>query len=406
MSYLFTSEAVTKGHPDKVCDQIADAILTSVMSVDPYAHVACEVCATTGTIILMGEITTDANINYKDVARVVLRDIGYVNPDYGIDYFSCSVIDLIDKQSAEINNAVNNSVESRNCEATDYDAQGAGDQGIIFGYACNETEECMPLSIYLAHKLARSLEENQFNSNNNRIIRPDGKTQVTVKYDSDGNVIGIDTILISTQHEPSVLYSDLYDYVYNNVIKKTIDNLNYNKYITDDTKYIINPSGSFIIGGPQGDTGLTGRKLAVDTYGGHAKFGGGALCGKDPSKVDRSAAYMARYIAKHLVASKICNKAEIQISYGIGIAKPISVNVFTEGSIMPDDMISSIVCKVFDMRPAAIIDNLKLKNFDYTKVSGTCQFGNNFAPWEIIDNDIINVIKNYYSAYIKSYCVN
>lgn len=397
MTRIFTSEAVTVGHPDKICDQIADAILVDCLLKDPDSHVACEVCCTTGTVVLMGEITTTASVDYKQIARDVLYNIGYVDSEYGICYKDCSIIDLIDKQSPEINKAVN----QQDDKSKSYDLQGAGDQGIIFGYACRETKELMPLSHMLAHDLAsrlymvRVLEILPY-------IRPDGKTQVSIAYNDEGlidQIDHIDTILISTQHDPDIpmnnLKKDLIDVVIDPVLKSR-------NLTTSGTKIIINPSGSFTIGGPHGDTGLTGRKLAVDTYGGHAKFGGGAMCGKDPSKVDRSAAYMARYIAKHIVEARYAYACEVQISYGIGIAKPISVWVDTKGTgILPDIIITEIVNKVFDMRPAAITDTLHLKEFNYNAISGSCQFGNQSCPWEVISDSILDELHRYEKYYLN-----
>lgn len=398
---VFTSEAVTKGHPDKVCDQIADAILDACFSQDKDSHVACEVCCTTGTIVLMGEISTKANVNYKQVARGVLKSIGYTNPEYGIDYSSCSVIDLIDKQSPEINNAVNNALGNTESNPEDYyNSQGAGDQGIIFGYACKETEVYMPLSIYLAHELSRRLEYVR-EKGILPWVRPDGKTQVSIKYsdaqdEEVSTILSIDTILISTQHDPGIDMHSMRTSIILEVITHVLYKLGLTSLWIDETKIIINPSGSFTIGGPQGDTGLTGRKLAVDTYGGHAKFGGGAMCGKDPSKVDRSAAYMARYIAKHLVASGLCDKCEVQLSYAIGKAKPVSINVNTYGtSPISDSSITDLVNKVFDCRPLAIIDKLCLKDYNYSSISGKCQFGNEGSPWEIINPSIIANLQSF-----------
>lgn len=403
---VFTSEAVCKGHPDKLCDQVADAILDACLKQDRDSHVACEVCCTTGTIILMGEISTKAIVNYKDIARDVVHKIGYDNAEYGIDSQHCSVIDLIDKQSPEINNAVNKSLELRGPNTVDeYDMQGAGDQGIIFGYACNETKNYMPLSIYLAHELARKLEYVR-EHDTTTFLRPDGKTQVSVVYNDEGKITGIDTILVSAQHNPCVSEECLHHYILNNVINPVLLDCEVNSLCSDKTKYLINPSGSFVVGGPQGDTGLTGRKLAVDTYGGHAKFGGGAMCGKDPSKVDRSAAYMARYIAKHIVAAGYSDRCEVQISYAIGVAKPVSVNVntFSRNSLnIPDGYISNVVNKLFDMRPAAIIETLGLKDYTYSNLSGKCQFGDNDAPWEVLDKSKLDSLIKYRLDYLKSY---
>lgn len=401
---LFTSESVTRGHPDKICDQIADYILHLCLEQDPSSHVACEVCCTTGTVILMGEITTDANVDYKKAARIVLEDIGYTDTSFGIDP-NCSVIDLIDKQSPEIDYAVQHSYEGRNSIHSYYDAFGAGDQGIMFGYACSETEALMPLSIFLANRLARRLDQLSYGS---QILRPDGKTQVTIAYDDSGSITHIDTILISAQHHPGVSKKNLEEFIRSRVVGDVIEECSLGDLVTSETKLTINPSGSFTIGGPHGDTGLTGRKLAVDTYGGHARFGGGAMSGKDPSKVDRSAAYMARYAAKHIVAAGLAAKCEIQVSYGIGMSKPVSINVNTFGtSVMPEGFINNIIKEYFDFRPAKIIETLHLTDttfVDYYTVSKGCHFGNYDYTWEKLNDETIESLKSAKREYFESYC--
>lgn len=404
MKRLFTSEAVTIGHPDKICDQIADAILYECLIQDPESHVACEVACTTGTVILMGEITTGAQVDYKDIARGVLKQIGYTDEKYGISATKCSVVDMITCQSPEINEAVEYSLEYTLGESTDpFDKQGAGDQGIMFGYACDETEELMPLAITLAHDLARSLEHDRQSTTAPSFLRPDGKTQVTVAYDENGKISHIDTILISTQHEPTASSFKLQSYVTENIIFSTLDANGMRKYLTDETKIIVNPSGSFTIGGPYGDTGVTGRKLAVDTYGGYARFGGGAMSGKDPSKVDRSAAYMARYLAKQVVASGLAKKCEVQLSYAIGLSHPVSVHVDTFGTgIVHDETITDLLVEKYDLRPAAIIDYLGLKEVDYYQVSRGCHFGNREYPWESIDSEFSYYVKYVMDATLPS----
>lgn len=407
---IITSESVTKGHPDKICDIIADTILDACLDQDPESRVACEVCCTTGTVVLMGEITTNAIVDYKELARNTLKDLGYTDAKFGIGYDSCSVIDLIDKQSPEISNAVGESLEVRSSKVEDeYDKQGAGDQGIIFGYACSETKELMPLSHMLANNLARRLEEVR-EDNEITWLRPDGKTQVSIAYDEDGKISHIDTILISAQHDEVVDYDTIYEEIMSRVILvvlRDMDLLQLFKVgpeVKEETKILINPSGSFSIGGPHGDTGLTGRKLAVDTYGGHARFGGGAMSGKCPSKVDRSAAYMARYIAKHIVASKIAERCEVQLSYAIGKARPVSINVNTMGTgYLPDTMITALVEKLFDTRPLAIINDLELKNPIYRDVARQCHFGNYEFPWEILKFHYISGFQEALEEYRKSY---
>lgn len=356
-NYLFTSESVTEGHPDKVCDQISDAILDAILKKDPEAHVACEVTATTGLIHVMGEITTNCYVDIDKITRQVVNSIGYDNPDCGFNGNTCAVISSINSQSPDISRGVNSSYEFRDGATSDIMNQiGAGDQGIMFGFACDETPELMPLPISLAHKLAKRLSEVRKNKTLD-YLRPDGKTQVTVEYE-DGKPVRIDTILISTQHKEDVgldkIRADLIENVINPIIPQ--------KLIDEDTRILVNPTGRFVIGGPVGDSGLTGRKLIVDTYGGYSRHGGGAFSGKDPTKVDRSATYAARYVAKNIVAAKLATKCEIQISYAIGVAKPVSVMVDTFGTgVVSDEELAKAVNKVFDLRPAAIIEYLQLK---------------------------------------------
>ena len=357
--HFFTSESVTEGHPDKICDQISDAILDAILEKDQNAHVACEVTATTGMIHVMGEISTSCYVDIASVARDVVTEIGYDNTSAGFNGKTCAVITSIDAQSADIAMGVNEAFEVKkdNIVEDKNNQIGAGDQGLMFGYACNETPELMPLPISLAHKLAKRLTEVRKNGTLS-YLRPDGKTQVTIEYDGD-KPIRVETIVISTQHSDMVALEQIQNDIKNEVIFSVIPpNL-----VDENTKFFINPTGRFVIGGPVGDTGLTGRKIIVDTYGGYSRHGGGAFSGKDPTKVDRSAAYAARHIAKNIVAAKIADKCEIQIAYAIGIARPVSVMVDTFGtSQISDEKIADAVKKIFDLRPAAIIENLKLKH--------------------------------------------
>lgn len=370
MKRFFTSESVTEGHPDKICDRISDAVLDEILSHDPNARVACETCTTTGMVLVMGEITTHADyIDISRIARRVLRDIGYTDSDYGIDCDACAVMSTIDEQSPDI--------------AMGVDRDGAGDQGMVFGYACNETETLMPMPIYYAHELAKKLAAVR-KDGTLPYLRPDGKTQVTVEYD-DGKPVRIDAVVVSAQHDPSVSQKT----IARDVTEKVIGMVIPAELMDENTKFYINPTGQFIVGGPHGDSGLTGRKIIVDTYGGYACHGGGAFSGKDPTKVDRSAAYMARYIAKNIVAAGIADKCQIQIAYAIGVAEPVSVCVQTEGSRLgyTDEQIADAVRKVFDMRPKAIIETLGLRRPGYEKLAAYGHFGREdlSVAWEKTD---------------------
>src|SRR4051812_2941321 len=351
---LFTSESVTEGHPDKVCDQISDAVLDEIMAQDPMARVACETAATTNTIAMIGEITTSAHLDFDGIARKTLREIGYTNPAFGIDADTCDVIVRIGKQSPDIKEGVDVALGQRNGEQSDpFALTGAGDQGMMIGYACNETPELMPMPIALAHRIARNLSE-QRKSGRIEWLRPDGKSQVTVEY-SRGKPARVDSVVVSTQHDEMVPNGEITEAVTEEIIKSVVDGA----MLDRKTNFIINPSGRFVIGGPQGDAGLTGRKIIVDTYGGMARHGGGAFSGKDSTKVDRSAAYAARYVAKNMVAAGIADRFELQVSYAIGKAHPTSVMVETFGTgKIPDEALEAIVREHFDLRPAAIIHNL------------------------------------------------
>ena len=382
-SYLFTSESVTEGHPDKVCDQISDSVLDSIIKLDPEARVACEVSITTGLVVIMGEITTSAYVDIPSVVRKVISDIGFNDPELGFDSKSCGIMLSINEQSSDISEGVSTSLEVRGKDITDKNALiGAGDQGIMFGYACTETPELMPLPITLSHKLVQQLS-NVRRDNTLNYLRPDGKSQVTVEY-SMGKPKRIDTVVVSTQHAPDISQSDIYNDISNYVIKPIIDK----SLLDSNTKIYVNPSGRFVIGGPNGDTGLTGRKILVDTYGGFARHGGGAFSGKDPTKVDRSGAYAARWVAKNLVAARVSDLCEIQIAYAIGMAEPVSVSVETFGtSKISYDKIIDIINDVFDLRPAAIIEQLNLRRPIYHSTSSYGHFGRPDLdlPWEQIN---------------------
>ena len=379
---LFTSESVTEGHPDKICDQVSDAILDEILKVDPVARVACETLTTTGIVMVVGEITTSQYVDIQSIVRNVLKEIGYTRAKFGFDASTCSVVTSINEQSRDIALGVDSALEYKNGNEDKYNSVGAGDQGMMFGYACTETDEFMPLPITLAHKLSKRLSYVRKNDILG-YLRPDGKSQVTVEY-IDGVPSRIEAIVVSTQHSPSVkleqIQKDIKEFVIDEVIPEYL--------IDENTKIYVNPTGRFEIGGPMGDSGLTGRKLIVDTYGGFGRHGGGAFSGKDPTKVDRSATYMARYIAKNIVASGICEKLEIGISYAIGVAKHLSIYVDTFGTgKISDDRIIEIINKVFDLRPAAIIDILDLRRPIYRQIAAYGHFGRNDLdlPWEKLD---------------------
>ena len=380
--FLFTSESVTEGHPDKVCDRISDSVLDAILEQDKNARVACETFATTGIINVMGEISTTAQIDIPQIVRKAVCDIGYDSPDAGFDGNTCAVLTSLDKQSPDIAMGVDNSLEYKDGEEDAYNLHGAGDQGMMFGFACDETEELMPLAISLAHTMAMKLTEVR-KSGQLKYLRPDGKTQVTVEY-NEGVATRVDAVVVSTQHKDEVTLEQLRADILEYVIKPTIpENL-----LDENTKIFINPTGRFVVGGPQGDTGLTGRKIIVDTYGGYARHGGGAFSGKDPTKVDRSAAYMSRYVAKNIVAAGLAKRCEIQLAYAIGVAKPVSVNVDTFGTgKVSDEKIIEAVNKVFDLRPAAIIEALSLRRPIYAPTSAYGHFGRKDIelPWEKTD---------------------
>lgn len=372
MKRLFTSESVTEGHPDKLCDFVADRILDAYIEKDPYSRVACEVTACTGLINVMGEITSKATVDVQSIVRDTVREIGYTDSAMGFDADTCCVMNTVHGQSPDIAMGVGDGDDPNS---------GAGDQGLIFGYACSETEVLMPLPIFLAHKLSERLTFVR-KSGLLSYLRPDGKTQVTVEYDEAGEPKRIDTVVISSQHEDGIEQDKIKEDIKKHVIDFVIDEA----MMDDETKIFINPTGRFVIGGPYGDSGLTGRKLIVDTYGGYARHGGGAFSGKDPSKVDRSAAYMARYVAKNLVKSGICTKCEIQIAYAIGVAKPVSVMVDTFGTgKIEDGKIEKIIDEVFDLRPHGIINTLRLREPIYAKTSNYGHFGKEYLPWENTD---------------------
>ncbi|TPG69964.1 methionine adenosyltransferase [Brevibacillus laterosporus] len=381
---LFTSESVTEGHPDKICDQVSDSILDAILSKDANARVACETSVTTGLVLVAGEITTSTYVDIQKLVRETIREIGYDRAKYGFDADTCGVITAIGEQSADIALGVDQALEAREGSMTDeeIEAIGAGDQGLMFGYACNETPELMPLPISMAHQLARRLTEVR-KDGSLKYLRPDGKTQVTVEYDGD-KPVRIDTIVISTQHAPEVELDQIKKDLMEQVIKRIVPaNL-----LDDQTKYFINPTGRFVIGGPQGDAGLTGRKIIVDTYGGYARHGGGAFSGKDPTKVDRSGAYAARYVAKNIVAAGLAEHCEVQVAYAIGVAQPVSiaVNTFGTGKIAESDLVA-LIRKNFDLRPAGIIKQLDLRRPIYKQTAAYGHFGRNDlnVPWERTD---------------------
>ena len=390
MKRLFTSESVTEGHPDKICDQISDAVLDSILARDPMARVACETAVTTGMVLVMGEISTSCYVDIPKVVRNTIKEIGYDRAKYGFDCDTCSVLTSIDEQSGDIAMGVDEALESREGEKDEVEAVGAGDQGMMFGFATNETPEYMPSPIAMAHRLSRRLTEVRKNGTLS-YLRPDGKIQVTVEYD-DNKVVRIDAIVISTQHDEHVSQEQIREYLMEHVIRAVIPA----ELLDESTKYYINPTGRFVVGGPQGDSGLTGRKIIVDTYGGYGRHGGGAFSGKDPTKVDRSAAYAARWVAKNLVAAGIADKLEIQLAYAIGVAKPVSIEVETFGTgKLSDEEITNIVEKVFDLRPGAIIRDLDLRRPLYRQTAAYGHFGRNDLnlPWEQLNK--VDEIKKY-----------
>lgn len=390
MKRLFTSESVTEGHPDKICDQISDAVLDSILAQDPSARVACETAVTTGMVLIMGEISTSCYVDIPKIARQTIHDIGYTRAKYGFDSKTCSILTSIDEQSPDIAMGVNEAIESKKGLMDKVEAIGAGDQGMMFGYATNETPEYMPMPIEMAHKLARKLSEVRKDGTLD-YLRPDGKTQVTVEYEDD-KPVRIDTIVISTQHSPEVtreqIEKDLIEYVIKKIVPQEL--------LDGNTKYYINPTGRFVVGGPQGDSGLTGRKIIVDTYGGYGRHGGGAFSGKDPTKVDRSAAYASRWVAKNLVAAGVADKLEIQLAYAIGVARPVSIEVDTFGTgKISEEKIVEIIEKEFDLRPAAIIRDLDLRRPIYKQVAAYGHFGRADldVPWERLNR--VDAIKKY-----------
>mgnify|MGYP005808649615 FL=1 len=392
--YLFTSESVTEGHPDKICDQISDAVLDAILAKDPQARVACETTCTTGMVYIMGEISTTCYVDIPKIARQVIRDIGYTRAKYGFDADTCGVISNIDEQSADIALGVDNSLETKTGAETDEFVTGAGDQGMMFGFACNETPELMPMAISLAHKLAKRLAQVR-KDGTLAYLRPDGKTQVTVEY-VDDKPSRIDTIVISNQHSPDVsteqIRADILEYVVKPIVPAEL--------LDDQTKYFVNPTGRFVVGGPQGDSGLTGRKIIVDTYGGYGRHGGGAFSGKDPTKVDRSAAYAARYVAKNTVAAGLADKCEIQLAYAIGVAHPVSINVNTFGTgKVEDEVLAKAVEKVFDLRPEAIIHMLDLRRPIYRQLAAYGHFGREElgVAWEKTDRTdaLLKAVESY-----------
>ena len=390
MKRLFTSESVTEGHPDKICDQISDAVLDSILARDPMARVACETAVTTGMVLVMGEISTSCYVDIPKVVRNTIKEIGYDRAKYGFDCDTCSVLTSIDEQSGDIAMGVDEALESREGEKDEVEAVGAGDQGMMFGFATNETPEYMPSPIAMAHRLSRRLTEVRKNGTLS-YLRPDGKIQVTVEYD-DNKVVRIDAIVISNQHDEHVSQEQIREDLMEHVIRAVIPA----ELLDESTKYYINPTGRFVVGGPQGDSGLTGRKIIVDTYGGYGRHGGGAFSGKDPTKVDRSAAYAARWVAKNLVAAGIADKLEIQLAYAIGVAKPVSIEVETFGTgKLSDEEITNIVEKVFDLRPGAIIRDLDLRRPLYRQTAAYGHFGRNDLnlPWEQLNK--VDEIKKY-----------
>ena len=387
---LFTSESVTEGHPDKICDQISDAVLDAMLAQDPMSRVACETAVTTGLVLIMGEVTSDAQVDIQKIARDVICEIGYDDSKKGFDGSLCGVTVALDKQSADIAMGVDQALEAKLSDAQ-IDAIGAGDQGMMFGYATNETDDYMPYPIYLAHKLSRQLTKVR-KDGTLPYLRPDGKSQVTVEYDAEGRPLRLDAVVVSSQHSEDVTWEQ----VQTDIRKHVIDVVLPAELIDENTRIYINPTGRFVIGGPNGDSGLTGRKIIVDTYGGWARHGGGAFSGKDPTKVDRSAAYAARYVAKNLVAAGLCEKAEIQLSYAIGVAQPTSVRVDTFGTgKLPEEKLVDIITDNFDLRPAGIIKMLDLRRPIYRQTAAYGHFGRNDLdlPWEKLDK--VEDLKKY-----------
>ena len=379
MRRLFTSESVTEGHPDKMCDQISDAVLDAILEKDPMAHVACETATTTGLVLVMGEVTTSAYVPVDDIVRKVVTDIGYDRAKYGFDGTTCSVLTALHEQSPDIAQGVNAALEGRDKGEQDI---GAGDQGMMFGYACDETPEMMPMPIALAHRITRRLTQLR-KDGTLPWLRPDGKSQVTVEYDDD-RPVRVDAVVVSTQHDPDVSYEELREAVLEQVVRAAIPA----QLLDERTKFYVNPTGRFVIGGPMGDSGLTGRKIIVDTYGGYARHGGGAFSGKDPTKVDRSAAYAGRYVAKNIVAAGLARRCEIELAYAIGVAHPVSLLVDTFGTgALPDDRLAQLVSETFDLRPAGIIDMLDLRRPIYRQTAAYGHFGRTDVdlPWEHTD---------------------
>lgn len=388
---LFTSESVTEGHPDKICDQISDAILDALLEQDPMSRVACETATTTGIVMVMGEISTNAYVDIQKIVRDTITEIGYTRGKYGFDAETCGVITAIDEQSSDIAMGVDKALEAKENQMTDdeIEAIGAGDQGMMFGYATNETEEYMPYPISLAHKLARQLTKVRKNGTLS-YLRPDGKTQVTVEYDEDGKPSRLDAVVLSTQHDPEITQEQIHEDIQREVFDKILPE----HMVDEETKFFINPTGRFVIGGPHGDAGLTGRKIIVDTYGGYARHGGGAFSGKDCTKVDRSAAYAARYVAKNIVAAGLADKCEIQLSYAIGVAEPTSIMVDTFGTGKKSNQeLVDLIRKYFDLRPAGIIKMLDLRRPIYKQTAAYGHFGRNDLdlPWEKLDK--VDVLK-------------
>ena len=393
--FLFTSESVTEGHPDKICDQISDAVLDALLEQDPMSRVACETAITTGLVLVMGEVTTTGYVDIQKIVRDTIRDIGYTHSEYGFDANTCGVIVALDEQSKDIAMGVNKALEARETHMSDdqIEAIGAGDQGMMFGYATNETEEFMPYPIYLASKLTKRLTAVRKNDTLG-YLRPDGKAQVTVEYDKNGKPIHLNAVVLSTQHSASVsqeqIHKDIKKYVFDEVLPTEL--------VDENTKFYINPTGRFVIGGPNGDSGVTGRKIIVDTYGGYARHGGGAFSGKDCTKVDRSAAYAARYVAKNIVAAGLADKCEIQLSYAIGVASPTSINIDTFGTgKISDERLIDIIREHFDLRPAGIIAMLNLRRPIYKQTASYGHFGRNDLnlPWEQLDK--VDLLKSYLS---------